>query len=71
MHRWFALPAFTLIFAAPIGLAVMLLWPLWRGSGTLPFEAVEISEMASLTLALSGIAATLALGRGPRARRLR
>jgi hypothetical protein len=71
MYRWFALPAFTLIFAAPIGFAVMLLWPLWRGGGALLFEAAEIGAMAFLTLGLSGIAATLALGRAPRARRLR
>ncbi|WP_289016581.1 hypothetical protein [uncultured Methylobacterium sp.] len=71
MHRWFALPAFTLIFAAPIGFAVMLLWPLWRGSEALLFEAVEIGAMAFLTLGLSGIAATLAIGQAPKARRVR
>lgn len=71
MSQWLALPTFTLIFAAPIGFAVMMLWPVWRGSGVLLFEAAEIGAMTFLTLGLSGIAATLALGQAPRARRLR
>lgn len=71
MLRLLTLPVLTIVFAAPVGLAVLLLWPVWRGTGTILFEVAEVTAMAFLTFGLSGIAATVAMGQAPRSRRLR
>lgn len=71
MGRLLTLPLFTAIFVAPIGLAVMMIWPAMRGTGSIVVEPADLSAMAFLTLGLSGVAATLAMGHAPKSRRLR
>lgn len=61
MRYWFALPIFTLAFAAPISLTLMLIWPLWRPSGSIIMEASEFIAVALLTLGFSVLTAMLAL----------
>lgn len=61
MPFWLAFPIYTLAFAAPIGFAIMLFWPLWHPSTSILIEASELIAVVLLTLGFSGVAAMVAL----------
>lgn len=71
MRFWLALPVFTLVFAAPVSLVVMLAWQV-RRSPVSPFSDLsDVVAVVLLTVGSSAMAATLALDPGRKRRRHR
>ena len=60
MPHWLAIPAFSLCFAAPVALVLMLFWPVWTGRDVYLRSAPELILIAVTTAALSGVFALAA-----------
>ena len=61
MPRWIALPIYSLCFAAPVALAVLLVRPLWQGPHTPVSEVAEAVAIGSFIVGASLVAGMLAL----------